>query len=121
MPERPTLYIPDDCPAVMGPSAAYAALRDRADIRYWDTLPGPELVDRIRDAEIVINIRSSSRFTAEVFDACPRLKLLSLWGTGTDNVDLPAAAKRGVTVRNTPGAGAVAVAGDCQVLSRSGG
>ena len=56
------------------------------------------LLERIRDFEVVINIRSSSKFTRSVFAASPRLKLLSLWGTGTDNVDLDAAAAHGVTV-----------------------
>jgi phosphoglycerate dehydrogenase-like enzyme len=100
----------------MANSAAYAVLRERADVHYWDTLPGPELVDRIRDAGIVINIRSSCRFTAEVFEACPRLKLLSLWGTGTDHVDLEAARRHGVTVTNTPGVAATAIAEHCLML-----
>jgi phosphoglycerate dehydrogenase-like enzyme len=68
------------------------------------------LIERIRDFETVINIRSSAKFTAGVFAACPRMKLLSIWGTGTDNVDLAAAAKHGVTVVNTPGVSAPAIA-----------
>jgi phosphoglycerate dehydrogenase-like enzyme len=36
--------------------------------------------------------------------------LLSLWGTGTDNVDLAAARQAGVTVTNTPGVSAVSIA-----------
>jgi phosphoglycerate dehydrogenase-like enzyme len=35
---------------------------------------------------------------------------LSIWGVGTDNIDLAAAARHGVTVCNTPGANAYAVA-----------
>ncbi len=113
---KPVIHIPDDCPAVMGRSAAYAALSERAAVHYWDSLPGPALVERIGDAGIVINIRSSSRFTAEVFAACPHLKLLSLWGTGTDNVDLAAAARHGVTVTNTPGVAAISIAEHCLML-----
>jgi len=116
MASRPVIYIPDDFPVVMANSAAYAALRERADVRYWDTLPGPDLVERIKDAEIVINIRSSCRFTAEIFEACPRLKLLSLWGTGTDHVDLAAAARHGVTITNTPGVAAIAIGEHCLML-----
>ena len=85
---------------------------EKTPVTYYDTLPGTEdtLIERIRDFEIVINIRSSSKFTSGVFAACPRMKLLSLWGTGTDNVDLAAAARHGVTVTNTPGVSAVSIA-----------
>jgi len=105
------IIIPDDEPAVMRPSAAFARL-DGLDVRtYADRPSGPDdLVERIRDAEIVINIRSTSRFTADVLARCPKLRLISIWGTGTDNVDLAAAHERGVKVTNTPGVGAPAVA-----------
>jgi D-3-phosphoglycerate dehydrogenase len=110
--------IPDDAPPVMGPSAAYRSLLDRMPVRYYDTLTTSEadLLQRIGDAEIVINIRSSTRFTESVFAQCPHLKLLSLWGTGTDNVDLPAAARHGVTVTNTPGVSAISIAEHCVAL-----
>ena len=82
-------------------------------------LPGSEdaLIERIRDFEIVINIRSSTKFSPSVFAACPRMKLVSLWGTGTDNVDLAAAARHGVTVTNTPGVSAVSVAEHALMLA----
>jgi D-3-phosphoglycerate dehydrogenase len=106
------IHIPDDAPPVLRSSAVWPELAVRADIDYHDTLPGSEerLVERIRDAEIVLNIRSSQKFTERVFAACPRLRLLSVWGTGTDHVDLAAAARYGVTVTNTPGVSAVSIA-----------
>ncbi len=109
---HPKLVIPDDCPPVLASSRAFEKLRQIADIGYFDTLPGSteELAERIRGATLVINIRSSSRFTAAVFESCPGLRLLSIWGTGTDNVDLTAAAKHGVVVTNTPGVSAFSVA-----------
>ena len=108
----PLIVVPDDAPAVLGRSPALNRLRTLAEIRYFDSLPqsATELVERIRDADIVVNIRSSCRFTRDIFEACPRLRLLSIWGTGTDNVDLPAAQGRGVTVTNTPGVAASSVA-----------
>jgi D-3-phosphoglycerate dehydrogenase len=95
----------------MLPSAAYGKLAGR-DVRTYHDRPSSsdELAGRIRDAEIVINIRSTSKFTAQVLDACPRLRLISIWGTGTDNVDLEAARRCGVSVTNTPGVSAIAVA-----------
>lgn len=108
----PRIVIPDDAPPVMAPSDAYRRLLERVKVEYHDTLPGTEdrLIERIASAEIVINIRSSSRFTANVFRQSPKLRLLSLWGTGTDNVDLAAAERHGVTVTNTPGVSAASVA-----------
>lgn len=109
---KPALAVPDDYPAVLGPSNPYKMLKFRADVRYFDTLPdSPEtLVERIGDAPFVINIRSSVAFDEQVFKKLPMLKLLSLWGTGTDHVDLHAAAAHGVIVTNTPGVSAVAMA-----------
>ena len=109
---KPRIAIPDDAPAVMGPSEACQGLDDLAETAYFDSLPGSEseLIERIRASEAVINIRSSTSFTERVFSACPELCIVSLWGTGTDNVDLASAVRHGVTVTNTPGISAVAMA-----------
>src|SRR5258706_7331191 len=107
----PLIVIPDDAPPVMSLSDAIRQLRDR-EHRLYPTLPADfrELVARIADADAVINIRASTRFTAEVLAECPQLRLISIWGTGTDHVDLGAAKARGITVTNTPAVSAVAVA-----------
>src|SRR4051812_49057704 len=106
------IYVPDDAPAVLRPSAAWPGLAARAEVEYHDTLPGSEdgLIERIAPAEIVLNIRSSSKFTERVFAACPRLRLISVWGTGTDHIDLAAAARHGVKITNTPGVSAISIA-----------
>jgi phosphoglycerate dehydrogenase-like enzyme len=108
----PRISIPDDSPAVLAPSSVFPALQARGDLDYHDTLPGAEdvLIERIGAAEVVLNIRSSSRFTERVFAACPGLRLLSVWGTGTDHVDLASAARHGVAVTNTPGVSARSIA-----------
>src|SRR5262245_523246 len=105
------IIVPDDAPPVLAPSGAVTQLRD-CEHRIYPTLPasGPELVARIADADAVINIRASTRFTADVLAACPQLRLISIWGTGTDHVDLGVATTRGITVTNTPAVSAVAVA-----------
>ena len=45
-----------------------------------------------------------------VFTSAPRLRVVARYGVGVTNVDLQAAAERGVVVTNTPGANAEAVA-----------
>ena len=106
------IHIPDDAPPVLRSSAVWPELAGRAELDYHDTLPTSEdaLIERIRDAEFVINIRSSVKFTERVFDACPRLRILSVWGTGTDHIDLPSAARHNVVVTNTPGVSAISIA-----------
>lgn len=44
------------------------------------------------------------------FDRLPRLRLVQRWGTGRDNIDLAAAAARGVVVAEMPGVNALSVA-----------
>jgi phosphoglycerate dehydrogenase-like enzyme len=110
--QMPRISIPDDAPPVLRASAVWPGLAARAELDYHDSLPGFEdrLIERIGAAEVVLNIRASSKFTERTFAACPRLRLISVWGTGTDHVDLPAAARHGVTVTNTPGVSAISVA-----------
>jgi phosphoglycerate dehydrogenase-like enzyme len=106
------ICIPDDYPPVLAPSAVFPALQARAELDYYDTLPGAEdgLIARLGNAAIALNIRSSSHFTERVFAACPNLRLVSIWGTGTDHVDLSAAARHGVAIANTPGVSARSIA-----------
>jgi D-3-phosphoglycerate dehydrogenase len=47
-------------------------------------------------------IRSGSKVTAKVLGAASRLKVVGRAGIGVDNVDVPAATRRGIIVMNTP-------------------
>lgn len=86
--------------------------------RYGIELIIPEVNERLEAAELLHfagqfdgAICGDDRFTAEVLAACaPRLKVISKWGTGIDSIDLAAAAKLGIPIRNTPDAFVDAVA-----------
>src|SRR5712691_4520740 len=95
----------------MTPSAAFQKLSNH-DVKVYDSRPATpsDLITRIQDADVVINIRSTSRFTRDVLSQSPKLKMISIWGTGTEHVDLEAAKARGIQVTNTPGVSAIAVA-----------
>lgn len=47
-------------------------------------------------------IRSATRVTAKLIDAAGSLKVIGRAGIGVDNVDVPAASRRGIIVMNTP-------------------
>ncbi|MDA3642563.1 hydroxyacid dehydrogenase [Saccharopolyspora indica] len=61
-------------------------------------------------AEAVAWIAGTAPITDEHLAAAPRLKVIARYGVGVDSVDLAAAARRGITVTNTPGANSEAVA-----------
>jgi D-3-phosphoglycerate dehydrogenase len=107
------IVVPDDFPPALTGSAAEPPLRAIGDVAVHTARGADqeaELIRRIGDAEIVVNIRAHARFTDRVLAGCPRLRLIAIWGTGTDNVDLAACRARGVAVTNTPGVNAHAVA-----------
>ena len=109
----PLIVVPDDFPSALTGSAAEAQLRALGDVTVFTERGAEEeaeLIRRVGDARAVINIRAYSKFTQRVIAACPNLGIISIWGTGTDNVDLAACTARGIAVANTPGVNAHAVA-----------
>lgn len=69
-------------------------------VGYDRTTPG-EVAERCIDADIVIS--NKVLLSAEVIAALPRLRLICVAATGMNNVDLDAAAARGIEVRNAVG------------------
>jgi phosphoglycerate dehydrogenase-like enzyme len=107
------LIVPDDEPPVLTgtPYESRArALAEKVEWHFDRPASEEETIARIKDADAIINIRSSVQFTRKALSACTRLKVLSVWGTGVDHVDLTAAEELGITVSNTPGYGAPYVA-----------
>lgn len=107
------IVVPNDFPAVFKGSAAEAQLAALGDLTVFTERGADqeaELIRRIGGASVVLNLRAHSKYTVSVLEASPALRLISLWGTGTDNVDLDACRRRGIAVVNTPGANAHAVA-----------
>ncbi|MFQ5521681.1 MAG: hypothetical protein ACE5FK_09805, partial [Candidatus Methylomirabilia bacterium] len=107
------IIVPDDFPSVFQGTPAHERATRLGEVRVFTERGAEqeaELIRRIGQAQVAINIRAHARFTEALFTASPTLKLVSIWGTGVDNVDLTAAARHGVTVANTPGVNAHAVA-----------
>jgi D-3-phosphoglycerate dehydrogenase / 2-oxoglutarate reductase len=55
-------------------------------------------------------IRSGTQVTAEIIEAADKLRIIGRAGVGVDNVDVPAATKRGVLVVNSPEGNTIAAA-----------
>jgi D-3-phosphoglycerate dehydrogenase len=70
----------------------------------------PEELKKIIPGYDAIIIRSETRLKADIIEAADRLKVIGRAGIGLDNVDLPAATKKGIVVMNTPQENAIAAA-----------
>jgi glyoxylate reductase len=62
----------------------------------------PELIAAMRDYDVIVPTVTDRIDAAMVEQAGDRLKLIANFGNGVDNIDVDAAAKRGITVTNTP-------------------
>ena len=71
------------------------------DLIEYERTSAEETVERAKDADIVIT--SKVIFDRKTLEQLPKLKLIALTATGTNNIDLVAAAELGVAVRNVTG------------------
>jgi D-3-phosphoglycerate dehydrogenase / 2-oxoglutarate reductase len=78
----------------------------------------PEFCEAAKGVSAII-VRSGVKVTAKVFDAADQLKVVGRAGVGVDNIDVPAASKRGVVVMNTPGGNTVSTAEQAFTLMMS--
>ena len=72
-------------------------------------LPPEQLKAIIGDYDALM-IRSGTTVTAEIIEAADKLRIIGRAGVGVDNVDVPAATKRGVIVVNSPEGNTIAAA-----------
>ena len=78
----------------------------------FDLKPGlsPEELKKIIPEYDAIIIRSETKLKGDIIEAGKRLKVIGRAGIGLDNVDVPAATKKGIVVMNTPQENAIAAA-----------
>jgi glyoxylate reductase len=87
---------------LIGPALERLAAAHEVDVWPGDLPPSPaELRERTRDADGLLCLLTE-RVDAGLLDACPRLRVVSNYAVGTDNVDLEACAARGIAVGRTP-------------------
>ncbi len=73
------------------------------------SLPAEELKEIIGAYDGLV-VRSATMVTADLVARGARLRIIGRAGTGVDNIDLPAATRRGILVMNTPGGNTVSAA-----------
>lgn len=55
-------------------------------------------------------VRSATKVTEELMEKMPKLKIIARAGVGVDNIDVPAATKRGIVVVNAPSGNTISTA-----------
>lgn len=89
----------------LDPSALKACFED---LQFYPSTTPEQLPERLRGLNVVISNKIA--LDAATLQACPDLKLVMVSATGTNNVDLEAARKLGITVCNCQGYGTPSVA-----------
>ncbi len=80
---------------------SWAELKKLGPCMFFDRTPEDQVVDRAKDAEIVIT--NKIPFLRERLDRLPKLKYIGISATGYNIVDIAAARERGIVVTNVPG------------------
>ena len=100
-PARPRVFVARRIPA-----QGLDAILDACDADVWDDeLPPPrdELLRRVAGVDGILALLTD-RVDDELLDAAgPGLRVVSNYGVGYDNIDVPACTRRGIPVGNTPG------------------
>ncbi|MFA7402945.1 MAG: D-2-hydroxyacid dehydrogenase [Pelobacteraceae bacterium] len=78
----------------------WSPLEAQGDCTIYDRTPPALTLDRARDADIIL--LSKVKLDADILNALPKLKYVSLLATGYNNVDVAAAGALGIPVSNVP-------------------
>jgi glyoxylate reductase len=88
------------------PDAVETRMRELFDARLnLDDRPmqPADLIEAVKSADVLVPTVTDEIDASVVAEAGPNLKLIANFGNGFDNIDVPAALARGITVTNTPG------------------
>ena len=87
--------------ASLGEDTPLEALYDIGEVEVFDKTSADEIIDRLADADVIV--LNKIKITREVIKSSQNLKLICVFATGYDNIDIVAAKEYGVAVCNVPG------------------
>ena len=88
------------------PEAGLAKVKHSCDVELWtDELPAPRdiILDRVRNVDGILSLLTDKMDGVLMDSAGPQLKVIANYAVGFDNIDVPAANDRGISVGYTPG------------------
>jgi glyoxylate reductase len=87
------------------PAAGLDRVKSACDAEVWtDPLPPPAAVlrEKAKNCDGLLSLLTD-KIDAAFMDACPKLRVISNYAVGFNNIDIAAATERGIRVGNTPG------------------
>jgi glyoxylate reductase len=96
---KPKIYVTRELP-----ERGLNKIRKYFDAEVWpEYAPPPKntIVEKAKNVDALASLLSD-KIDAEVFNAAPKLKIVSQLAVGFDNIDIAEATKRGIYVTNTP-------------------
>ncbi len=85
----------------LGVDTPLSGLSEFGEVRIYSSTSEDVVLDRISDAEIVI--LNKVKMTSHIISNAKKMKLICVFATGYDNIDIAAAEEHGVAVCNVPG------------------
>jgi glyoxylate reductase len=86
------------------PERGLKIIKQRFDAEVWtEYAPPPKqiIINKVKEVDALVSFLSD-KIDSEVFNAAPKLKIVSQLAVGFDNIDIAEATKRGIYVTNTP-------------------
>jgi glyoxylate reductase len=96
---KPRVYVTRELP-----ERGLSLIKENFDAKVWMEYVPPtkfQLKEHVLDVEAIAS-NVSDKVDAELFDAAPKLRIVSQMAVGYDNIDVTEATKRGILVTNTP-------------------
>jgi len=96
---KPKIYVTRELP-----ERGLKVIKQYFDTEVWpEFAPPPKkvIIEKAKNVDALTSLLSD-KIDAEVFNAAPKLKIVSQLAVGFDNIDLAEATKRGIYVTNTP-------------------
>ena len=96
---KPKIYVTRELP-----ERGLNIIGERFDVEVWpEYAPPPKktIIEKAKNVDALASLLSD-KIDAEVFNAAPKLKIVSQLAVGFDNIDVAEATKRGIYVTNTP-------------------
>jgi D-3-phosphoglycerate dehydrogenase len=93
------IVIPDDYQDMVDELECFSLIRHHDVTRYREPARDlDQLVERLRDADVVVSIRERVEFSRALLERLPKLKLIALVGRNAQTIDFPACTALGIPV-----------------------